>query len=179
MSEAVVVVEGIHDRAAVLRAVEVDVLCTGGFGFGADVEAQLKRAYATRGLILFTDPDHAGEQIRRRIEALVGPCAHARLTREACRGSGRLGVEYASPQVIREALAHVRRPTSQVRFTMADLFAHALTGHPHAKARRRELGARLSLGYANAKQLLVRLQALDVSREEFEAAMAEMGAVSL
>ncbi|MEM6930410.1 MAG: ribonuclease M5 [Myxococcota bacterium] len=169
----IVVVEGVNDRAAVRRALDVDVITTGGFDFGPDVEAQLRRGQQTRGLVVLTDPDHAGEQIRRRVEALVGSCAHARVPREACRRRGRLGVEYASPRVIRRALAEVRASSEpRTTFTMADLWASQLTGHPNSRARREALGTRLSIGYANAKQLLVRLHALGVSREEFELAIA-------
>ncbi len=170
----IVVVEGTNDRAAVRRAVDVDVITTGGFDFGPQVEAQLRRGSQTRGLVVLTDPDHAGEQIRRRVEALVGPCAHARVPRDACRGRGRLGVEYAPPAVIRRALAEVRRAEPRDAFTMADLWAHGLTGRPYSRAKREALGARLSVGYANAKQLLVRLHALGVSRDEFEAAVADV-----
>jgi len=173
---SIVVVEGVHDRAAVRPAVDVDVICTGGFDFGPDVVARLQRGQQTRGLVVLTDPDHAGEQIRRRIEELVGPCAHARVPRDACRRRGRLGVEYASRDTIRRALEGVRSsvPAAASPFTAADLRAHGLEGHPAARARREALGKALSIGYANAKQLLVRLKALGVTRAEFEAAVAEL-----
>lgn len=173
----IVVVEGVNDRAAVKRALDVDVITTGGFDFGPHVEAQLARGQRTRGLVVLTDPDHAGEQIRRRVESLVGPCAHARIARDACRRRGRLGVEYAPPDVIRQALSEVRPASADVGdvFTVADLFAHGLTGHPHSRGRREALGARLSVGYANAKQLLARLNALGVTRDEFEEAARALG----
>ena len=170
-----VVVEGPSDAVAVHRAVEADVLCTGGHAFGVDVEARLRRAHATRGLVVFTDPDPAGEQIRRRVEAMVGPCRHAHLTRAECTRDGDIGVEHASPAAVRAALARARPGTATARteFHTADLWAHGLTG-PGSRARRVALGQALGIGYGNARQLLRRLNRYGVTRDELDAALAKL-----
>ena len=176
MIAQIIVVEGQNDLAAIRRAVEAEVLCTGGFAFGRDVEARLKRGHASRGLIVLTDPDAGGAQIRRRVEALVGDCVHAHLPREACTRDGDIGVEHASAEAIRSALDRARASTMQAvtEFTEADLFRHGLNGGANARARRAALGERLGIGFGNARQLLRRLNAYGVRRDEFNAAVATL-----
>ena len=175
MIAEIIVVEGVSDAVAVRRAVEADVLCTGGHAFGDDIEARLARAYAARGLIVFTDPDVAGERIRRRVEAMVGPCIHAHLTRDACTRDGDIGIEHASPEAVRTALAqtHAGTATARTEFEVADLWAYRLTG-PGSKQRRIALGRALGIGYGNARQLLNRLNRYGVTRTELQDAVAAL-----
>jgi ribonuclease M5 len=53
-------------------------------------------------------------------------------------------------------------------WTLQDLTGLGLNGCPLAAHRRRELGRRLQIGDANAKQFVRRLNALHISREEVE-----------
>ena len=179
MIHEVVVVEGICDRSAVLAAVEADLICTGGFAFGDDVIARLVRARDRRGLIVLTDPDRAGEQIRRRVEAIAGRCKHAWIPAHACTRGDDVGVEHASPEAIRGALQRARCTVGAPRraFAMADLDRCGLAAAAGARARRTALGAALGIGYGNAKQLLCRLNGYGVTRAEFDAAVAGLAAV--
>ncbi len=77
MIREIVVVEGIHDVAAVLRAVEAEVLATGGHAFGDDVVARLRRGHAHRGLLVLTDPDSAGAASRSSSETSATPTSRA------------------------------------------------------------------------------------------------------
>ena len=47
--------------------VDCDTIETHGFGITKETWAELEIAYKERGLIILTDPDHAGEQIRRML----------------------------------------------------------------------------------------------------------------
>lgn len=169
----IVVVEGKSDAVAVRRAVRAEIICTGGFSLDADTKARIKSASARRGLVVLTDPDAAGEQIRRRVSALASACKHAFVPREDCLLDGDIGVENASPEAIRKALLRARAETGQPRseFSIRDLVRWGLEGAPLARERRDRLGAALGLGYGNAKSLLSRLNHYGVSREEFEAAV--------
>jgi len=172
----VIVVEGQDDIAAVKRAVDAEVIATGGFGFQRDAMARIAAARQRRGIIVLTDPDSAGEKIRRRAVAAVGPCKHAHIPRHLCERAGDIGVENASAEAIRAALlgAHVELMEPARAFGVEELWRHGLTGCDGAAERRRWLGERLGLGYANARQLLQRLNGYGVSREELEAAIAEL-----
>ena len=69
----VIVVEGRDDTAAVLRAVEAITIETHGYGIARDTWERLEAAYRRTGLIIFTDPDHAGRMIRRALKGRNSP----------------------------------------------------------------------------------------------------------
>ncbi len=169
----VVVVEGAHDVSAVHQAVDAEVVATGGFCIHAHTFEAIRQARARVGVIVLTDPDAAGEQIRARIEAEVGPCQHAFVPRaDAMRGDD-IGIENAHPAVIRRALLNARatQVEPQRRFTMQMLQAAGLQGGEGARARRRRVGHALGLGEGNARQLLRRLNGFGITPEELDAAL--------
>jgi ribonuclease M5 len=54
------------------------------------------------------------------------------------------------------------------------MFANGLSGDASSAYKRDALGAELGIGYGNAKRLLQRLNDYGVTREEFEAALAQI-----
>ena len=171
----IIVVEGRDDTAASLRAVEAATIETHGFGIAAATWEKLDRAYEGPGLILFTDPDHAGEAIRRRLRERYPKAQEAFLDRDKATEKGDIGIENAAPEDIQEALEKARCTVVQRRdvFAMTDLDCAGLTGGPGAKARRAALGDALGIGYGNAKALLDKLNRYGISREAFEKALEE------
>jgi len=172
----VIVVEGKKDVAAVSRAVEADCILTGGFTLGPMILAQIQAAADKRGIIILTDPDTAGEKIRRYLSKRFPDALHAFVARGAASDqTGKAGVEYAKPQEILTALARVR--TTDIKksaiFSTVDLLRFGLSGHPSAGLRRQQLGEKLGIGWCNAKTFLARLNNYGVTRDEFETAAAE------
>ena len=107
MIKEIIVVEGRDDVTAVKRALDCELITTGGFGFPKGVMERIKAAQARRGVIIFTDPDFAGEKIRKKIAAEVPGCKHAFLPREEAKKDGDIGIENASPESILRALNKV------------------------------------------------------------------------
>ncbi|MTI96818.1 MAG: ribonuclease M5 [Firmicutes bacterium] len=179
MIKELIVVEGKKDAAAVRRAFpEADVLVTNGWGLTKRQIAAIRTAHARRGVIIFTDPDHAGEQIRRRLQKMLPGCRHA-FVPGIVASDGKVGVEKADAETIRKALEKVRSSGSiRNGFEMSDLLKAGLVGTPDAAKRRRRLGELLAVGYGNSKNFLWRLNALGVSRTEFEAAVQKLEAKS-
>ena len=173
-----IVVEGRDDTAAIKRAVHADTIETGGSAIHERTIEKIRLAQQKRGVIIFTDPDYQGERIRRIISRSVPGCKHAFITREDGMKKGDIGVENASPEVIIRALELVRTEMDETKgeITADDLLACGLTSGPGSKERRIKLGEQLGIGYANAKQMLQRLNAFQVSREEFEAAIRAIDA---
>jgi len=172
----VIVVEGDSDRVQVLRAVRADVLVTGGTRIRKEVFTRLSRVAAGRGIIILTDPDFAGGQIRRQIAARFPQCKHAFLPRAAATVDGDVGVENADPLLIAEVLAKVRSHATlpEPVFTWDDMAQNGLTGAPQSAARRERLGAILRIGYGNGKTFFARLNALQVTRSEWESALTQL-----
>ena len=176
MLKEVLVVEGKMDTVAIRRALEADTIETGGFTLAPYTLRQIEAAYQKRGIIILTDPDGAGERIRRFLTERFPEAGQAFIPKIQATANNDVGVEQAQPEAILAALAKVRhqdyRP--QVEFTHMDLFRYDLNGSPQAAARRDALGAELGVGYGNAKRFLERLNHYGVTREEFLAALAKL-----
>lgn len=65
MLKEVIVVEGKSDIQRIHQAIEADCIATEGFTLRKGVIDQIRVAYEKRGIIILTDPDTAGERIRR------------------------------------------------------------------------------------------------------------------
>ena len=174
-----VVVEGRDDEAAVLRAVDAAVISTHGWGLPEGNVERIRAAYERTGIIILTDPDFAGENIRRRLSEQFPDAKHAYLARpEASKRQGErvvdIGVENAAPEAIQAALlaarAQVQTGPSAETVTQADLIALGLAGGSGSTQLREALGKELGIGSCNAKAFARRLAAFGIPREEFLAA---------
>lgn len=174
MIKEVLVVEGKMDVVAIDKAVEADCIITGGFTLSPQTLKNIADAEKRRGIIIMTDPDSAGERIRRYLAKRFPQAKHAFVPREEATANDDIGIEQASPEAIRKALAKVRTPGWEPKklFSGADLLQNGLSGSAEASAKRARLGALLGVGYANAKTFLQRLNHYGVTREEFTAALA-------
>ena len=177
MLKEVLVVEGKMDTVAIRRALEADTIETGGFTLAPYTLRQIEAAYKKRGIIILTDPDGAGERIRKFLTERFPEAGQAFIPKVQATANNDVGVEQAQPEAILAALAKVRhheyRP--QDEFSHMDLFQYDLNGSPQAAARRDALGAELGIGYGNAKRFLERLNHYGVSRQEFLAALEKIG----
>lgn len=104
-----IVVEGRDDAAVVKQVVEADVVITHGFGLSKQAKERIIRAAQMRdesgkgGVVVLTDPDFAGEQIRKQIDRIVTNAIHIRLHRSDATKDGDIGIENADPDVVLEA----------------------------------------------------------------------------
>ena len=169
MIKEVIVVEGRDDITAVKQAVDAEMIAVGGFGINAKVIARIKEAQKRKGVIVLTDPDFAGEKIRKIIAKRVPGIKHAYIAQEDGIKGDDIGVENATPEVIIEALnrAKVTIEVKEKIFGYEDMIYFKLTGDNNSKERRIMLGKELGIGYGNAKQFLSRLNNYGVTREEF------------
>lgn len=176
MIKEVLVVEGKMDVVAIDKAVEADCIITEGFNLKPQALDSIAKANQKRGIIIMTDPDSAGERIRRFLTKRFPEAKHAFIPKEDATANNDIGIEQASPEAIRTALAKVRtmdwEPTNN--FTGADLLKAGISGSPAASEKRAKLGAVLGIGYANAKTFLQRLNHYGITRQEFQQAVAEL-----
>ena len=174
MIKEVIVVEGKDDISAVKKAVYAEIIATNGFGFPKDVRERIKKAAETRGIIVLTDPDYAGEKIRKEIISIAGNCKHAYIPRELAVKDDDIGVENASPEAILMALesARCQLTSKRTEFTNRDLLDNDLLMGNDSRKRRDLTGQILGIGYANAKQFLSRLNNYGITREEFSEAVS-------
>lgn len=177
-----IIVEGRDDTTAIKRSVDALTIETHGYGIRPETWDLIAKANDTTGIIIFTDPDHAGEQIRKRILKRFPEAGEAFLDRGEAEKNGDIGIENAEPESIRNALESARicidkkdrpednsayRPAADV-FTADDMFSMGLAGCRDSAARRQALGKTLRIGFANSKTFMARLNKFGITRKEIE-----------
>lgn len=194
----VVVVEGIQDKQAVDRAVIADCIMTRGAALDELTMKMIERAAATRGVIIFTDPDYVGEDLRKKIARRINNSKHAFLTQKQARKGTDIGIENAKPSAIISALSAARelkmepeqRYESQrivtdksksevVAIPWEWMLQNRLVASADSAQRRLALADELGIGYANGKQFWRRLVMLEISKDEFLQAMKRVAASKL
>lgn len=173
MIKEVIVVEGRDDITAVKRAVDAEMIAVGGFGINAKVIERIKEAQKRQGVIVFTDPDFAGEKIRRIISKRVSGIKHAYITKQEGLKDDDIGVENASPETIIRALNNAKCEVKEKRdfFNTQDLYFFKIMGDKDSKNRREMIGKELGIGYCNSAQFITRLNNYGITREEFIVAL--------
>lgn len=169
----VIVVEGRDDITAVKAALDAEVIATGGFGYKKEFIKTLINLSERRGVIILTDPDYAGEQIRKDLSKHLKICKHAFLPQGKALKKGDIGVENATKEDIIEAISKARPVTidKTFEFTKEEIISLGLAGGSNAAEKREKIGDILGIGYSNSKQFLNRLNNFGITREEFEKAL--------
>lgn len=167
----IIVVEGNHDKARIKQVFSnADVMITNGREISEETLKALKHANEERGLLLFLDPDSPGEMIRKRINEYVGETMHAFLDKKLCidHQKGKVGIEHAPISAIREALEkHIHKPTEKkTDLTYGDLYRLGLVGSEHSKRKREALCNHFSIGLANGKTLLKKLDMFGIKKND-------------
>ena len=176
MLKEVLVVEGKMDVVAIDKAVKADCIITEGFNLKPMTLKNIEAAYNSRGIIIMTDPDMAGERIRAYLTKRFPNAKHAFVPREEATANDDVGIEQAQPEAIIKALSkvHTQEITPSNEFSSTDLIINNLSGATDASARRAKIGARLGIGFANAKTFLKRLNNYGITRQEFTDALKEL-----
>ena len=161
----VLVVEGKYDAARLARLTDAMILLTDGFAIFSDKKRQrlLKELAVKNGLLLLTDSDKAGFQIRTYITNLVGaehvaqayvPALPGKERRKALPGKeGLLGVEGVPDELVRQSLldalgpeaGQTAPPAAGRPITYVDLYDWGLSGTAGAAERKYRLLAALGL----------------------------------
>ena len=159
------VVEGKYDAARLARLTDAMILLTDGFAIFSDKKRQrlLKELAVKNGLLLLTDSDKAGFQIRTYITNLVGaehvaqayvPALPGKERRKALPGKeGLLGVEGVPDELVRQSLldalgpeaGQTAPPAAGRPITYSDLYDWGLSGTAGAAERKYRLLAALGL----------------------------------
>ncbi|MDD2217870.1 MAG: ribonuclease M5 [Eubacteriales bacterium] len=172
----VIIVEGRNDTAAIKRAVNTDTIETHGFGIKKITWQLIENAANMRGIIIFTDPDFSGNEIRKKVKARFPGAKEAFLSVKEAERNGDIGIENASPEAISKALEKARCTKEEVynEFIQRDLVEGGLTDKNNASQRRSALGEILGIGYGNASAFLTKLNKYGITREEYNEALRKI-----
>ncbi len=172
--QEVIVVEGYHDSAHLKRFYECDTIITSGSGISKQIMDEIRRAKESRGVIVFTDPDFPGTQIRNKINQEIPGCKNAFVMKKDARTSKKVGIEHATFPVLDEALKHLvtMEDVNQEYITMEDMMDLGFVGLSDSKKRREYIAKQLHIGVGNAKALKNKLNCLRISKEELQKEMS-------
>ena len=148
-----IIVEGRYDKSSLSGFIDANIITTGGFSIFNDKEKQLLlRRLSENGVIILTDSDGGGKQIRKflvsilpadKIHNLYIPKIQGKESRKRkSSAAGTLGVEGMDKEVILRLLSPfsiegVSRFERQI--TKADLFSDKLTGCDNASENRKKI----------------------------------------
>ena len=104
MIKEIIVVEGRDDEQRVKRALDCEVVCTGGIYFSDKLLKRLKKIDQDRGIIILTDPDYAGNKIRKRINDFIPTAKNAFIAQDLCIKDEDIGIENAKEEDIKIAI---------------------------------------------------------------------------
>lgn len=179
-----VIVEGKYDKIRLSNVIDAVIVPVNGFSIYKDKEtAELIKTLArTTGIVILTDSDSAGFQIRNKIKELArgGEVIHVyvpdikgkeRRKREPSK-QGLLGVEGISDGILLEAFrnAGVIAEKSESRgepITKADFMDLGLIGADGSSEKRAELQMRLKLPKRLSANMLLEILNVMYSRDEF------------
>lgn len=180
-----IVVEGRYDKNTLSQIVDATIFQTDGFAVRNNPETMslLRKVAEKNGLIVFTDSDGAGFQIRNFLKsaipgeflkhAYIPDIAGKERRKDKPGKEGKLGVEGMTPETI---LACLRRAGATFEgetdehsigeITKIDLFEMGLSGTPDSKAKRLKLLQKLGLPEHMSSNSMLEALNLLYSKEE-------------
>ena len=190
-----IIVEGKYDKSTLLSIFDTTVVTLGGFGiFNSKEKQALIKKLAVGGIIVLTDSDGAGKQIRSFLNGIVPkdkiynlyiPKIEGKERRKSSPSKeGYLGVEGMS----REELVRILSPfisnnrddgerlaKTRENITKVDFYRDKLTGFENSSIRRDELAKQFDLPSGMTPNALLDALNIIVTREEYAEAVKKLG----
>ncbi len=178
-----IIVEGRYDKSTLSGFVDATIITTGGFSIFNNKEQQaLIRRLSKDGVIVLTDSDGGGKQIRKFLAGILPPDKIHNLYIPQIEGkesrkrkaskSGTLGVEGMDKEVLLRLLTpfeNREKPQKEGKLlTKVDFFEDKLTGHENSSERRRALSALCGLPDDMTPNALLEAMNLLYSFEEYK-----------
>jgi ribonuclease M5 len=178
MRPKIFVVEGRNDESRLKQIYPtIEVITTNGSAIDPDKVEVLQKLDETHDIILFLDPDHAGERIRRILGKSLTHVFHAFIDQNLAHSKNgkKIGVEHASTQTIQEALKDMKIVFTDSKSDVTHSFLHdiGLTGGKNSKILRAKLSVNLKIGHVNGKTLYHRLKIFNISQKDIIEVLSE------
>ena len=171
MKPQVIVVEGKNDAAKIRSIFEqAIVITTNGSAIDNKSLEILKKMDETHDIVLFLDPDHAGERIRRILSKSLKNVYHAFIQSDIAysKNHTKIGVEHAKSADIIQSLKCIRpnRVESKSDVTYPFLFEIGLLGKQQSKILRNQISEYFNLGSPNGKTFYQRIKMFNIMKSE-------------
>lgn len=185
-----VVVEGRYDKATLSSIFDATVITTGGFSiFNSAEKRSLIKRLGKNGIILLTDSDGGGRQIRSYLHGILGSeCVHdayipkieGKEKRKKTYSKARLlGVEGIGRDALVKALSPFsdissKSVSSERTITKTDLFIDGLSGTENSSERRARLLTSLDLPNDMSANAMLEALNILIDYDEYKALVKEI-----
>ena len=171
MRPKVFVVEGKNDFSRLKQLYpDMFILTTNGSAILDSTIDALIKLDESHDIILFLDPDYAGERIRKILSKKLTHSFHVFIEQDKAYSKNRkkIGVEHASEEDIKEALKHIKmsHEVTSSDIDMMFLYDAGLVGQKDSKSLRLNMSQHLHLGHVNGKTLLDRLHQFNITKNQ-------------
>ena len=190
-----IIVEGKYDKSTLLSIFDTTVVTLGGFGiFNSKEKQALIKKLALGGIIVLTDSDGAGKQIRSFLNGIVPkdkiynlyiPKIEGKERRKSSPSKeGYLGVEgmsreelvrIPSPFILNNRDSGERLAKTRENITKVDFYRDKLTGFDNSSLRRDELARLFDLPSGMTPNALLDALNIIATREEYTEAVKKLG----
>lgn len=165
----IIVVEGKNDTQTLQRYFLCDTIETGGDQLVEKTLERIQAAKESRGVIIFTDPDSPGEEIRRWINQHIPGCKNAFIDKKKARTDRKVGVEHAGKEDLWESLSHCVTFSEDHRsLAWSEFIELGLVGN---RFLREQVCQAFHIGPCNAKTCFKRLNQMNIT---FQAVRKEL-----
>lgn len=184
-----VIVEGKYDKITLSSVIDAHVIPTGGFSLfrAEEKKALLRRLAEAHGVIVLTDSDGGGKQIRaflsgilpkEKVTHLYIPALSGKERRKEKPGkAGLLGVEGMSTSLLYELFAPFAdgaSPKEKAALTKTDLYLDGLSGQKGSETRRAALARAMGLPPDMTANALLEAINLLYTEEEYRTLLANI-----
>ena len=155
------IVEGNSDKAKILSLFDASIFVTNGYDVD---EGLIKLLSQHRKLLVLTDDDEAGKQIRNKINSVV-KCENVEVPSSACDKHHKHGVAESNKEVLYNALKpYVTDKKERGFVTNIDLYNAGV----NSKRQRDNICDKLSINRYSQKQLLEIINIIELKIEEIK-----------
>lgn len=170
MKKQVYVVEGKNDASKLKQVFEnINVVSVGGSAIDEDAIKYLKSIENHYEIIICTDPDFPGIQIRNKLETIFPKANHIFIERRIAFSSNKrkIGLEHLNSNQIKELFKNIYIKNENInRYKMSDLYKFNLIGKVNSQKLRNDVAKKLNFGKVNGKTFLRRLNESKYSLEQ-------------
>ena len=154
------VVEGKEDASYLSNYIASEIIVTNGYELDSSLISYLK----DKDVIVLTDPDEAGQQIRNKLNCMLNKVHNVEVDIDKCVRGKKNGVAECQIDEIlcKLALFFENNPENHAEITSFDLYDLKITENSQLRA---YVSEKLNLGTCNNKQLLKRMNNTHVKLE--------------
>ena len=166
--KGVLVVEGKSDVAFLENYIDAEFVITNGSDVPESTIEYLKELAKTKEIIVLTDPDYPGKQIRTKLDKEIPNLKHCFISKERAIAHGKVGVAEADIEEVLNSLEHLftNEKDQKGYLTANDMYELGLSGNENSEILREKISKHFHLGHNNSKSLLKKLNTLCISKED-------------